>query len=266
MLRAHELDWRGPLKGATIAPGSVGWASEPSGLTFTSLTIAGDRTLVDISHPATTHPIDYLVRCKLTDSAGFIHETEPPIELRVTPGGAYDGELLMNCPLLEVPTKILSLVLLVPSFENPDTPPGEVPSGGFTYESIRFPGSDHSIPLFDFGDRTQERDWSLTYVEAMSGGEVWETLDGFVSVQFIDTPTYPDATSGCGPGPGGAFPTPDGYTIFKWEVTGTPRDDETTPTDLTLNIRLTATDELIETAIGTHCASFPFEFDVWWIP
>jgi hypothetical protein len=266
MLRAHELDWRGPLKGATITPGSVAWISDPPGLIFTDLTIDGDRTLVDISAPSSRATIDYLVHCKLTDSAGFIHETEPPLELRVTPGGTYDGVLLMNCPLLEVPTKILSLVLLAPAFDNPDTPEPSVPSVGFSYESERAPGAFHTIRLVDFGNRTFERDWSLTKVVIISGGGPWETLSEDVSSQFNDVTTYPFNPAECGPGPEGAFPTPDGYTTIDWNKNTDARSETPTPTDFTLEIRITATDELIETAVGTHCKSFGPELNIWWIP
>lgn len=127
MLRAHELDWRGPLEGASIVAGTVAWASQPLGLTFENLTVVGDKTLVDITAPSSQATTDYKVRCKLTDSAGLVHETEPPIELRVTPGalvrGGYTGEVFFTTnPRVEPPVLVKSVSMFAPTVTTPKSP------------------------------------------------------------------------------------------------------------------------------------------------
>jgi hypothetical protein len=111
MLRAHELDWRGDLAGATIVGASVAWVSQPAGLVFTNLAVSGARTLVDVSHPPITIPKLYRIRCRLTDSAGYIHETEPPIEMTVYPTDDYAGPSVIAGVPIDAPglTKTLTL-------------------------------------------------------------------------------------------------------------------------------------------------------------
>jgi hypothetical protein len=128
MLRAHELDWRGPLQGATIVPASVAWASFPLGLSFENLQVVGDRTLVDITAPSSSGTTDYKVRCRFTDSEGLIHETVPPIELRVTPGalvrgGGYTGEVFIGNPVVVVPNAVVkSITMFAPTVTTPKSP------------------------------------------------------------------------------------------------------------------------------------------------
>jgi len=85
--RQHFVEWRAPLRGATIA--SVTWASDPAGPTFSALSVVGTRTVVDITAPVIQARGRYKIRCKMTDDSGHIHETEPPIELTVQPGGNF---------------------------------------------------------------------------------------------------------------------------------------------------------------------------------
>jgi len=85
--RQHFLEWRAPLRGASIF--SVTWASEPVGPTFSNLNVVGTRTVVDITAPAIDQRGRYKIRCKMVDDAGHIHETEPPVELTVQPGGTF---------------------------------------------------------------------------------------------------------------------------------------------------------------------------------
>lgn len=83
----HSLDWTGVLKGATIS--AIAWASSPSGLVFSGSTIAGAKTTITITPPALTFEREYLLHAKMTDSNGAIHETNPPIRLKVQPGGDF---------------------------------------------------------------------------------------------------------------------------------------------------------------------------------
>lgn len=130
MLRAHELDWQGPLRGEAIMPSSVKWVSEPAGLTFSNLQVVGTHTLVDIGAPANQSTITYLIRCQLTDSLGLIHETEPPIEMKVTPGalvragagGGYSGEVFIGNPRINAPLLVKSVATYLPIVTTPKTP------------------------------------------------------------------------------------------------------------------------------------------------
>ncbi len=85
--RQHSLDWAGPLNGRTIS--AVSWVSNPTGLVFSSSTIASSKTSITITPPAVTGATEYLIHAKITDSAGEIHETNPPIKLTVQPGGDF---------------------------------------------------------------------------------------------------------------------------------------------------------------------------------
>lgn len=87
VIRECYLDWRAPLKGRSIT--AAAWASDPAGFTFTNLRLLGTRTLVDVTPPAIGQDTDFQIRCKVTDSSGHIHETEPAIEVKVVPGGNY---------------------------------------------------------------------------------------------------------------------------------------------------------------------------------
>jgi len=128
MIRHHELDWAGPLRGEAIMPSSVAWASEPTGLVFSNLTVVGDKTLVDISHPPDDRRRDFEIRCKLMDSVGFTHETEPPIRMRMYPGGNYTGFVFIPPVTVEAPLLTLTLILFPPTIEpGAQTPAVEAP-------------------------------------------------------------------------------------------------------------------------------------------
>lgn len=86
-VRQHFLEWRAPLRGATIV--SFTWAASPAGPTFSNLKAQGTKTVVDITAPALLTKASYDIRCKMTDDSGHIHETEPPIQLTVRPGGTF---------------------------------------------------------------------------------------------------------------------------------------------------------------------------------
>jgi hypothetical protein len=86
-LRKHFVEWRAPLRGATISV--VTWDSAPDGPVFSNLAINGTKAVVDITAPSLSSKRRYAIRCKMTDSGGHIHETEPPIELTVQPGGSF---------------------------------------------------------------------------------------------------------------------------------------------------------------------------------
>ena len=86
-VRQHFLEWRAPLRGACITLHS--WATDPAGPTFSNLKVQGTRTVVDITAPAIGQKVRYNIRCKMTDDSGHIHETEPPVELTVQPGGNF---------------------------------------------------------------------------------------------------------------------------------------------------------------------------------
>lgn len=86
--REHYLEWRAPLRGAAIS--SVAWVSDPTGPTFSAAAVVnGTRTNIDITAPAVSGDVTYKIRCKVVDATGRIHETEPPVELRVRPGGNF---------------------------------------------------------------------------------------------------------------------------------------------------------------------------------
>ena len=61
----------------------------PGGPTFSNLKVQGTKTIVDLTAPALSTKARYDIRCKMTDNTGHIHETEPPIELTVQPGGSF---------------------------------------------------------------------------------------------------------------------------------------------------------------------------------
>lgn len=86
-IEQHSLDWKAVLKGATIA--SVEWDSTPSGLTFSASAISGAKTLITITAAALTVSRTYSVHARITDSNGNKHETNPPIRLKVQPGGDF---------------------------------------------------------------------------------------------------------------------------------------------------------------------------------
>jgi hypothetical protein len=87
-LRQHFLEWRAPLRGAVIQ--SVAWDSQPDGPTFSNLRLSDTtKTVVDITAPTVGRKQIYLIRCKVVDSSGHIHETEPPVQLTVNPGGNF---------------------------------------------------------------------------------------------------------------------------------------------------------------------------------
>ena len=86
-VRQHYVEWRAPLRGATIS--EVTWDSAPDGPAFSLLTINGTRAVVDITAPSVSSKRRYSIRCKMTDSAGYVHETEPPMELTIQPGGNF---------------------------------------------------------------------------------------------------------------------------------------------------------------------------------
>jgi hypothetical protein len=86
-LREHFLEWRAPLRGARIC--TVAWAAEPAGPTFSNLRVQGTKTVVDITAPAIGAKIRYAIRCKMLDTSGHTHETEPAVELTVQPGGNF---------------------------------------------------------------------------------------------------------------------------------------------------------------------------------
>lgn len=86
-IRQHFLEWRAPLRGNVIS--TVTWASDPAGPTFSNLAVIGTKTVVDITAPAIQQRGRYKIRCKMVDTAGYIHETEPPVELTVQPGGDF---------------------------------------------------------------------------------------------------------------------------------------------------------------------------------
>lgn len=85
--RQHFLEWRAPLRGSRIV--AVTWASSPLGPTFSRLKVVGTRAVVDITAPAAATRARYAIRCRMTDATGHIHETEPPIELTIQPGGNF---------------------------------------------------------------------------------------------------------------------------------------------------------------------------------
>ena len=87
-VRNHTLDWRAPLRGATIS--SVSWVSKPAGLVFSGSAITGTKTTITITPPAIgAKGVKYEVHAKIVTSIGETLETEPPLELTVQPGGAF---------------------------------------------------------------------------------------------------------------------------------------------------------------------------------
>lgn len=89
MKREHFLDWRAPLRGAAISSSTVAWVSHPTGLVFSNLRVQGTKTVVDITPPGLNREKKYNIHCKMTDSAGLVHETEPPIQMTVQAGGNF---------------------------------------------------------------------------------------------------------------------------------------------------------------------------------
>lgn len=85
--RPHTLDWRAPLKGATIS--SIDWASRPVGIVFTGSVVLGGKTTITITPPTTANSKKYLIHAKIVTSLGNTLETTPPIQLTVQPGGRY---------------------------------------------------------------------------------------------------------------------------------------------------------------------------------
>lgn len=86
-VRQHFLEWRAPLRGAGISIAT--WDAAPDGPVFSALAINGTKTVVTITAPSVTRKRAYAIRCKMTDTTGHIHETEPPVELVVQPGGTF---------------------------------------------------------------------------------------------------------------------------------------------------------------------------------
>lgn len=117
MLREHFIDWRASLRGAAIVPASVAWYSNPPGVLFQNPRVSDTRTLIDLTHPSLGRARRYELFCKMTDTAGYVHEIEP-IEMTVQPGiraSAYTSPPFSGAVTAETPLLTFALQLLEPS-------------------------------------------------------------------------------------------------------------------------------------------------------
>ena len=213
MIRHHELDWAGPLRGEAIMPSSVAWVSDPPSLIFSNLTVVGDKTLVDISHDPIDRQIDFKIRCKLSDSAGFIHETEPPIRMRMYAGGsAYVPEFVVPPDIppgdpvtVEVPSiLVLTLTLFTPTVSAVN---------GCFYVEFGRTNDDWDAVVYAHGDKTAVF-ISTSQIELLEDGtpRFWFLpmgVDSFVNVASVDVG-----------GACGVIDTPYGYTRLPFVDTG----------------------------------------------